>query len=91
MWLCLKQPGRFELYHPKFIGFEHFHKSCRSRSTDSVESSARVPLPFQVQTHISQKYNLGWSDSCARMVYVELRGHKEQYGAIQDDAEFEIF
>lgn len=89
-WLTAKGPDKIELYHPKLVGFEHFLKSCRSRSTDSVESTARISLPFQVQTHISQKYNLGWNDSSARVVYVELRGHEEHYGTVQDDSSFEI-
>lgn len=90
-WLQSKGPERMEMYHPKMIGFEKFLKSCRSRNVDSVESMAKITLPFKVQTHISEKYHLGWNDNTARIVYVELRGHEENYGAVKDDGSFEIF
>lgn len=52
-----------EFYNPKFIGFEHFLKLCRSPNTDCVDSTAKNGLQFKVQTHIAQNYNLMWTDS----------------------------
>lgn len=58
-WLQADGSDRIEVYHPKLIGFERFLKSYRTRSTDKIESTARINLPYQVQTHISEKFNLG--------------------------------
>jgi len=38
-----------------------------------VISVARVVLPFPVQTHVESKSNLVWSDSDAKMVYIDLK------------------
>lgn len=89
-WLQSQSDDRIEGYHPKLIGFEHHLKSFRSRSSDIVESTARIVLLFQVQSNISQKFNLAWSENSARVVYVELRGQEEQYGASNDNDSFEI-
>lgn len=72
------------------IGFEKLLKSCRSRNVDSVESVTKTALSFQVQTHWSENYHSGWSGSTYRTVYVKLREHEENYGAVKDDGS-EIF
>lgn len=72
------------------VGFEQFLKFCKKRNTDSVEASARIILPYQDQTYISQKHNTGWADSEAKVFYVQLRGIEEHYGAVRDDFLFEI-
>lgn len=89
-WLFSFGSDKIEKYHPKLIGFESFLKSYRFRSSDSIKLFYRISLPFKDQTQISFKFNLAWSDSFARVVYVELRVHKEQYGTIQDNDSFEI-
>lgn len=66
-----------ELYNPRTIGFEIFLKSCHSRNVDSLQSVAKITLPFQVQTHISKKYHLGCNDSVAIILYIDLRDHDE--------------
>lgn len=71
-----------QLYHLKMAGFEKFLKSCRSQNVDSVESVAKITLPFQVHTHMSEKYHLGWSDITATIVHVGLRKHEESYGVV---------
>lgn len=90
-WLTSKGSDRIKLYHTNLIGFKQILKRCRSGSADSVESTVKTSLQFQVQTHISQNYNLGWSDTSAGVVYVELRGKKEQYGTVHVDLCFEIY
>lgn len=82
--------GRIEPYHLKLTGFENFLKSCRSHNTEGVESTARVEVSFQVQTHIFEKYNLRWTSSSATFVYLELLGNEEHYGTVRDDNSFEI-
>lgn len=89
-WLHSDGPDKLEVYHPRFVGFDNFLKSLRARSTDNIESTAKIPMPFPVQTHIYGKYNMGWRESSTRMVYVELRGFEENYGAHNDDSSFEI-
>lgn len=89
-WLTIERSDNIETFHPKLIGFEHFLKSYRSRSIDSVESIATIHLPVQVQTHISEKYNSGWSNSTARIVYIELSCHEGHYGTVHDNSLFEI-
>lgn len=90
-WLTAEGGDKMETYHPKYLGFENALKAHRERCVDTVESTARVTLPFAVQTHIYGKSNLGWRDNMARMVYVDLKAYEEQYGILQDDKSFEIF
>lgn len=37
-----------------------------------------------------KKYDLGWSDCCARVIYVALGLKNEQCIAVHDDASFKI-
>ncbi len=62
----------------------------RARASDEVKSTAQIPLPFQVQTRIDAKYNLGWKGSDARVVYVDLKAMAEDYAVTNDIDEFEI-
>lgn len=39
--------------------------------------------------HIHEKYNLGWLDSTARMVYIDLKGNEDYYSLVQDEKTFE--
>lgn len=89
-WLQSKDLDYIESYHPKLIGFERFLKSYRTRGTYKMEFKARIDLTCQVQTHIFENVNLGWSESIAKVVYVELRGQEDQYGAAQDNDSFEV-
>lgn len=76
--------------YPKLIGFEHNLKSQMSHIADNVESTAGINLPIPVQTHISDKYSLGWSDCSARVVYIEPQAHKIQYSMFQENLSSEI-
>lgn len=55
---------------------------------DSEESTARINLPFLLQTNICEKFNLGFSESKAGVVHVQLRGHEEPYRALQEGHSF---
>lgn len=70
-WLISEGEYRFKIYHPKVFGFETALHKLRNQTSDIVESVARTLLPFPVQPQIEQKYNLGWKESTARMVYIE--------------------
>lgn len=50
----------------------------------------RTNLPFQVQTHISEKLNLAWEYNPERLVYIELRRQEELYEVLIDNKSFEI-
>lgn len=89
-WLTAEGSDKMEMYHPKYLGFENALKAHRERCVDTVESSARITLPFAVQTHVYGKYNLGWRENTARMVYIDLKAYEEHYGILQDDNSFEI-
>lgn len=52
---------------------------------------ARVNLLFQVQTHLSEKFNLAWEDTLERVVYTELRGREELYKVSNEKESMEIF
>lgn len=67
-WLLSKEKDKIKLYIPNPIRFEHHLKSHRLRSGDKVEFMARINVPFQVQTHISDKFNHVWADSSARVI-----------------------
>ena len=72
------------------IGFADSLRKLRLRSSDEIESVARIPLPFAAQTHIEQKFNLAWSESSTKMVFVDLEAYKEQYAVENDIDNFEI-
>lgn len=42
------------MYHPKLIGFEHFSKTCKTRSTDYLETTSKIILSFHVLTDLSK-------------------------------------
>lgn len=79
-----------ETYHPEFLGFEKALKSLRDRRSDPVETVARVPMPFVLETHIVRRTALGWGDSTARVAYTDLKAYEETYAAEDDTGEFEI-
>lgn len=73
-WLSSKGTVRIKMYHSKVIGFEHFLVLCWAIRTDCVETTSRIDFPFQEQTCIFEKYNLGLSDTSAKVIFVELCG-----------------
>lgn len=89
-WLLPGSRAGFQVYHPKFIGFETALKNLRSRNIDKIESTAFIALPFQVQSHLESKFNLAWSDNNSKMLYVDLKAFIEVYAVAKDDEEFEL-
>lgn len=54
-------------------GILQFIENLRTRSSDSVKSSARIRLAFPVQTYIVEKHKLAWLENATRIVYGDLR------------------
>jgi len=81
----------FTMFHPKVLSLEDALKKKRKRAADSVISTARILLPFAVQTHIESKTNLGFKDSGTKLVYVDLKAMAETYAVVNDNEEFEEF
>lgn len=78
-------------YHPMILGFEKSLKNSRLRIIDIIRSSCRITLPFQVQTHVFEKFNLRWTECSARVPLVELLSSENNYAATtQDNTLFEI-
>lgn len=86
----LQSESQFQLYHLKVSGFEKNLKNLRKRNKDLIESYAKLALPFSVQSQVVCKKNLGWKDSTAQIVYVDLRTSMEDYVVLNDVDDFEI-
>lgn len=76
-----------QTYHPKFLGFELFLKPFRKRAHDPIEAVGRVGLKIAVQAHIFDRTHLGWLDSAARVLYVDLKAPANKYGPLKNDKE----
>ena len=77
-------------YHPSVLGFEATLSELRKRSSDAVESIARIPLPFAVMTQIVAKNNLSFREGGGtKNRYVDLRAAAVvEYGVVADADEF---
>lgn len=53
--------------------------------SEIIHPNCRITLPFSVQTHIEQKFNLGWEESSALTVYVEFKAVVEDYAVVNDE------
>lgn len=81
-----------EIYQPNYTGFEQSLNKYRDKSSDNVESTAQLGLPFPVGTHIYGKQNLGWKNSSARVLYVDLKSFQGGYSLnTNDENSFELF
>ncbi|KAI0557767.1 hypothetical protein FGB62_265g06 [Gracilaria domingensis] len=90
-WLSEKAKDRIKEYHQKLAGFENFYKKMREKSSDVLVSRGSIVLPYAVETHIYGEHFLGWEESSAKAVYVELRAKAETYGMVAKKVEFEIY
>lgn len=78
------------MYYTNFIGFGITLKTFRECSADYVQSLARFPIPFAMQSRICGKFNLGWGERDARMVYIDLKAYLEKYDLHPNGNSFEI-
>lgn len=81
----------FTMFHPKVLALEDALKKKREHANDIVSSTARIPLPFAVQTHIEAKSNLFFKSTGTKILYVELKAMAESYGVTYDKDDFEEF
>lgn len=65
-----------ERNHSKSIGFKASLKQLRNASLDRVHSVANLHLLISVQEHVIYKRVRGWKDSCARILFVDLKARR---------------
>lgn len=61
------------------------------RNTNSVQSTSRITLLFQVQPQIFENYYYGWTNSQTWVAYVVPHDTEDRYSAVKDDTSFEIY
>ncbi|KAI0565751.1 hypothetical protein FGB62_15g04 [Gracilaria domingensis] len=86
----LEDPNdNFQMDHPKVSRFCNALKYLRKHQSEKVHSVARIPLPFQVQTHIDSQDNLAWIDDTTRVVYVEFtEARSDDYPKVHNTQDF---
>lgn len=91
-WKLTDSDSTFMPYHPSVLGFEATLSELRSRNSDVVESVARIPLPFAVQTQIVSKANLAFREGGGtKMLYVDLKAFVlEEYAVVADTEDFKV-
>lgn len=88
-WLEADGEGHLEPYHPKILGFEASLKELRSRTSETVKSTARIPFPLMMQTTEVGRSRLQLRGSSTRLLYVDLRAAVEHYAITEDHDVFE--
>lgn len=78
------------IYHPEMLGIETPLKTFRERVGENVKSTARIALPFTVESHMTDKNNLAWRDGAEKNVYLRLRASFDDYAPQGYGEEFEI-
>lgn len=61
-----------------------------TNAAEKIDSVARIILPFPVQEHVQQKYNLGIRDSTSKVVYINMKAIVEEEIVAKDSAAFEL-
>lgn len=92
-WLPLPEgcgSGSFQKFHPEYIAMKDSLHGMRQRADDSVESTAIVSLPVEVETNIVSVQNVGYNDSATRLLIIRRQRCAENYTAINDQQEFEL-
>ena len=89
-WKLSNPESGFMSYHPSVLGFESALIELRKRSSDAVESIARIARPFELITQIVSKNNLSFREGGGtKMLYVDLKAAAvEEYGVVADTEEF---
>ena len=67
-----KDPTAYPSYHPKTMAFQKSLKGLKREVGDKIYNTARIRIPFQVQSDIMEKHKLGDSEG-VRLLYVDLR------------------
>lgn len=61
-----------------------------ANASDWITCKTVISLPCEVQTHASEKHDLGWLDGATCVVYVRLMGVVEGYAMRKDTDRFEL-
>lgn len=75
-------------YHPKILALESALKKYRDHSSAAVKSYARFRLPFSVQPTL-EKHTLGFQDSGAELIQLDMTAFVENYDIKNDTATFD--
>ena len=89
-WKLSNPASGFMSYHTSVLRFESALSELRKRSSDAVESIARIALPFELITQIVSKKNLSFREGGGtKMLYVDLKAAAvEEYVVVADTEEF---
>ena len=87
---------RITSYHPRIKGFQERIKELKEHILDNLSSTARIPLPFPVQTklavnrlHFSTGKDRAKLNAPVRILYVDMEAYVEDYAVQNDSNEFE--
>lgn len=86
----LHQDTSYTDFHPKFLGFETALCNVRNNVYNTVTSTARVGLPFTVQSRIISSAILTYKESSTHMLYIDLRAIVENYATFKNTSSFEV-
>lgn len=82
---CIKK------YHTKYLVYEKALMVFWRHESDTIQPLARFTLPFQVETRVAGKFNLGRTHCGGRAIYVGKKGYDENYIIARDDNSCEMF
>lgn len=77
-------------YHPKMLDFEANLKKRMARKDESVMSVWKFPLPFAVEIHIHNRFNIAWREDASELLCIGLKASVDMYGLQNDNQAFEI-
>lgn len=78
LWMNTSRRDRMTSFHPKLGGFEMALRQLRSTMEDEVWVSARIVLPFAVETELVIT-PLFWRDLEVRLIYLDARAAQDEY------------
>ena len=87
-WLNADREGHLEPYHPKILGCIASLKEFCIRTSETVTSTARIPLPFMMRTTEVGRSRIQLRGSSTRLLYVDLRAAVEYYALTEDQDGF---
>ena len=82
--------GKRVLYHPRLMMFEKALSVYRAHQSESITSTATIPLPFKVLKKIRMSKRLGFNDSIALFIYVNMEADKRSDYIEDNDDTIEI-
>lgn len=81
---------QYKTYHPENYGFSETLKYLRLKSSGEIQSHAVISLSYTVQSHLVDKQNMTWSDSCTKMGYIRPNSMVENWAIKQNKNRFEV-